>query len=81
MKNKKEIWAQIINDARFYDGTPQMLVQITEHFATHYTIAQKLKQPDVSGELPLEQYPDTEADGIVFCGKCGGRNNVSGNFR
>lgn len=47
MKNEKEMWAQIINDARFYDGTPQMLTQITEHFKTHYTVAQKLKQPDV----------------------------------
>ena len=27
--------------------------------------------PPVSGELPPEQFPDTEADGIVFCGKCG----------
>jgi len=33
--------------------------------------ADQFRQPDVSGELPLEQYPDNEADGIVFCGKCG----------
>ena len=33
--------------------------------------AKNLRQSDVSGLLPLEQYPDNEAKGIVFCGKCG----------
>jgi hypothetical protein len=29
---EKELWAKVINDARWYDGTPQMLKQLTEHF-------------------------------------------------
>ena len=27
--------------------------------------------PVLADSLPTEQYPDIEADGIVFCGKCG----------
>ncbi len=29
---EKELWAKVINDARWYDGTPEMLEQLTEHF-------------------------------------------------
>ena len=29
-------------------------------------VVKNLQQPAVSGELPLEQFSDTEADGIVF---------------
>ena len=47
MKKEKGMWASIINDARFYNGTPQMLTEITEHFMKHYMVAQKLKQTDV----------------------------------
>lgn len=31
---------------------------------------QALRQPTVRGSLP-DAHPDTEADGYVFCGKCG----------
>lgn len=47
MKNEKGMWASIINDARFYDGTPQMLTQLTEHFMNYYVVTQKLKHPDI----------------------------------
>lgn len=29
--------------------------------------------PVLADSLPIEQYPDNEADGIVFCGKCGAK--------
>ena len=35
-------WASIINDARFYDGTPQMLTQLTDHFKKVYGMRDKL---------------------------------------
>ena len=30
-------------------------------------------KPLLADSLPTEQYPDNEADGIVFCGKCGAK--------
>ena len=47
---EKKLWVEIINDARLYDGTPQMLTELTEHFAKRYNVANKnFVKPDVSG--------------------------------
>ncbi len=42
MKKEKEIWASIINDAREYNGTPQELNQLTEHFMNQYEVTKKI---------------------------------------
>ena len=42
-------WAEIINDARWYDGTPQGLIKLREHFMKKYKL-QKIDSehlPDV----------------------------------
>lgn len=50
---EKQIWAEIINDARLYDGTPQMLTELTERFAKRYKVASKnFVKPDVLGSKP-----------------------------
>ena len=39
---QKELWAKVINDARWYDGSPASLEQITRHFEKQgYVLAQK----------------------------------------
>ena len=45
---------------------------LMEAYAQYYheTKVKKLSKTDVSGSLP-DAHPDTEADGFVFCGKCG----------
>jgi hypothetical protein len=44
IKTQKELWASIINDARFYDGTPEMLNQISLHFEKFYSVTE-IEQP------------------------------------
>lgn len=36
--SQDEMWAKIIFDARWYDGTPQGLVKMTEHFKSQYKL-------------------------------------------
>lgn len=47
----KEMWATIINDARWYDGTPQMLTQLSEHFEKQGYIISKQDQGSEQNEL------------------------------
>ncbi len=32
MKTDNELWVRVINDARFYDGSPQDLEKLIQHF-------------------------------------------------
>lgn len=47
---EKELWAKVINDARWYDGTPQMLQQLTEHFNKQGITVKNCSIPDVVGQ-------------------------------
>ena len=44
MKTENEIWAQVINDARWYDGTPQTLTKMIDHFKEYYKVECKVKK-------------------------------------
>lgn len=41
MKTENEMWTHVINDARWYDGTPDMLVKMRERLKQFYTITDK----------------------------------------
>ncbi|MBT0607626.1 hypothetical protein [Aequorivita echinoideorum] len=58
---EKELWAKVINDARWYDGTPQMLEQLTEHFNKQGIVVKNCSIPDVVGRS--EQLPCPECSG------------------
>jgi hypothetical protein len=47
---EKELWAKVINDARWYDGTPQMLKQLTEHFNKQGITVKNCSIPNVVGQ-------------------------------
>ena len=40
-EQENEIWAQVINDARFYNGSPAGLTALTEHFKKFYSVSRK----------------------------------------
>ena len=46
---EKELWAKVINDARWYDGTPKMLQQLTEHFNKQGITVKNCSIPNVVG--------------------------------
>ena len=69
-KEAEIIWNKIC-DKFSKDRNKTMITRTMAYEMINEALAQNLKQPDVSGELPLEQFSDTEADGVVFCGKCG----------
>lgn len=58
MKTKNEMWAQIINDARWYDGTPNGLVLLTEHFEKLYDLNEKPQHKKIPDFIPvrIERY-------------------------
>ena len=54
----KEIWVKIINDARWYDGSPHTLEKMIRHFeAQGYVVSQLLQQTPCTTHV---------------CPKCGG---------
>lgn len=44
MRSEKEIWAKIINDARWYDGTPERLSRMIDHFKKNGFIIKESQQ-------------------------------------
>lgn len=65
---EKELWAKVINDARWYDGTPQMLQQLTEHFNKQGITVKNCSMPNVVGRS--EQLPtliEIDFDGHLKC--------------
>lgn len=41
----RKIWSEIINDARLYDGSPQMFSELIDRFESKYTIS-KIEDDD-----------------------------------
>lgn len=65
MQNQNEIWAKIINDARWYDGTPQGLKKLTEHFKGKYDVVNKNSVIDgISDSCP----PSVNESLKIHCG-------------
>ena len=52
----KEIWVKIINDARWYDGSPHTLEKMIRHFeAQGYVVSQLLQQTQCTTLLEFEK--------------------------
>lgn len=47
---EKELWVKVINDARWYDGKPQTLQQLIEHFNNQGIVVKKYSIPNVVGQ-------------------------------
>ncbi len=76
MKTAKEILSELtgIHEYRMNDDkgeyvTKSGALEAMERYAEQFKISSSPVLSEVSP--PSEQYPDNEADGIVFCGKCG----------
>lgn len=43
MKTEDEIWAGVLSDSRWYDGTPQSFRKIVDHFKEKYKVEERIK--------------------------------------
>jgi len=53
MENTKQLWLKIINDARFYDGTPEMLTRLTDHYEKWYDLKEKEQVKEIPDYIPV----------------------------
>lgn len=53
MENTKQLWSKIINDARLYDGSPEMLGRLIEHYQKWYDIKEKEQVKEVPDCIPV----------------------------
>ena len=65
-EEEKELWAKIISDARWHDGTPQGLQKLTKHFIDQGI---QVKTIEDKGNYDIQTDP-------LKCIKCDGRGTV-----
>ena len=69
-------WSKIFASKRYNNNTKEGVITLTPEEQQELlddagrVVNKNDLLPDVSVSLP-DQYPDSEADGYVFCGKCG----------